>query len=91
MSEERVFNQFTTAMDISGISPILYRINDFYEDAVCIISQGNVYEVINFERNYKYRIQTFKNQVVALVEVIHRVAIDEDTESIAIQNFFSLI
>lgn len=90
MSEEKVFKDFEVAMGISGISPILYRINDLSEDAVCIIRQNNSYMVINFERS-KYRVQSFQNQHQALIEVIHRIAFNKESEEKAIQNFCSLV
>ena len=91
MSEERVFDEFSVAMDISGISPTLYCINGLSEDATCLIKKANIYEVFDFERNCKYKVKEFHNQILACIEVIHRIAIDEDTEARAIQNFFSII
>ena len=91
MSEERVFDEFLVAMDISGISPSLYCINGFSEDATFLVTKSNSYEIFDFERNCKYNVKEFHNQILACIEVIHRIAIDEDTEARAIQNFFSVI
>ena len=91
MSEKIVFDELVIAMDISGISRTLYCIDGYSEDAACIMKKDNAYEVFNFERNCKYNVEIFHNQILACLELIHRAAIDEDTEARAIQNFFLLI
>lgn len=78
MQETMIKQCFKETMNSIGISNLLYSLDGYAEDTVCIDRQNEKWIVFDGERSIKHNMREYECIEDALIEIIERLALSKD-------------